>query len=92
MGKSKTPNPRRIPCTQADVDRAKEKATAEATWRAVYIILYVLYDKLGFHDEQATKAWMLFNRTVSMILEGKLKWQEIEIILKKEYGIEVEEQ
>ena len=88
---SKKPNPRRIPCSQADVDRAKEQATAEATWRAVYIMLYVLVDKLGFRDEMATKAWMLFNRTIEQINSGKLKWQQIAEVLKEEYGYEIED-
>lgn len=88
---SKKTNPRRIPRSQADVDRAKEQATAEATWRTVYIMLYVLYDKFGFRDDTAAKAWMLFNRTVGMINDWTLKWREIESILKEEYGIEVEE-
>lgn len=88
---SKKPNPRRIPRSQADVDRAKAEAADEATWRAIYIILYVLADKLGFRDEMATKAWMLFNRAVQQVNSGELKWQDIAQIIKQEYGYEIEE-
>lgn len=88
---SKKPNPRRIPRSQADVDRAKAEATDEATWRAIYIILYVLADKLGFRDEMATRAWMLFNRAVEQVNSGELKWQDIAQVIKQEYGYEIEE-
>ena len=48
-------------------------------------------DKLGFRDEMATKAWMLFNRAVEEVNSGKLKWKEIAEVIKEDYGYEIEE-
>lgn len=89
MSKRKT-NPRDIPRTEADVRRARRQGQEEGTKRSVYIMLYVLADKLGFRDEQAAKTWMLFKRAVDEVNEGKLKWQDIERTLKDEYGYDIE--
>lgn len=104
MPKSKK-NPRRIPRSQLDYDKllkkyeellktieeVKREATDLGTKRAVYIMLYVLADKLGYEDEEdATRAWMAFNRAIEEILEGRITWQEIADVIKEEYGYEIE--
>lgn len=83
-------NPRKKPCTEADVKRAKREATDEALRLALYIALYVMLDKFGFSEEQLARAAQHFNRTAQEISEGRIRWQDIMYVLKDEYNVELE--
>lgn len=87
--KSKT-NPRRIPCTQADVDRAKAQTTDDALRLSLYITLYVLLDKFGFDETKLARASQYINRTAQELADGVIKWQEIMAVLRDEYNVELE--
>ena len=58
-------NPRKIPRTQSDCDKAYKRGTMQK-----------------FNQK--------FNQTVSAILNGEVKYQDIVNALKEEYGLEME--
>ena len=86
----KKTNPRKRPCSEADVKKAKAEATNDALKRAFYIFLYVLLDKFSFSEEQLSRASQYINRTAEEVSEGRIKWQEIMHVLRDEYHITLE--
>lgn len=85
---SKT-NPRRIPRTQADVDRAYERGREDATDGILDIVVITLKD-LGWSDAFIAKFNHKFSKTVQAILDGDIKGREIRGSLKGEYDLEIE--
>lgn len=85
--KKRKPNPNRIPCTQADVNRAKQSAQLKTLKLAFAICLYVLKDKFGFTFEQLSKAARWMDSTADSVVKGEIKWKEIADVLKEEYDI-----
>lgn len=69
---SKRINPRRRPATEADIRRAKDRATDEAMNTIMYMLLWVLVDR---HD------------VADSINRGYIKWQDLRDALEEEYGI-----
>lgn len=86
MPKTKT-NPRRVPCTRADVERAKMAAVDLATKRMLVITVYFLKDKLGLRDEEFTRACMLLNRTFDEVADGTTTLAEIQEVLRDDYWL-----
>ena len=87
--KSKTP-PRRLPCSEADVKRARTEGREEGLRLALTVMLYVLADKFGFSDEQICRASQWFNTNVAAILSGDIEFTEMQAVLRDEYGWEFE--
>ena len=82
-------NPRRIPRTQADVERAYKSGMEAATQGLLGIVVITLKD-LGEPDEYIAKFEKKFNRTVQSWLNGEIKERDVSGALKEDYGIEVE--
>lgn len=82
-------NPRRIPKTQADVDRAYKLGMEAGTQGALSIVLVTLKD-LGEPDEYIAKFERKFNKTVQSWLGGDIKEREVNEALKDDYDIEIQ--
>ena len=80
-------NPRRIPRTQADVDKAYGNGIVEGLSRGIDLMLYVLIDK---HDAPMDDVQQLageLNHAAQCVAEGYVTWADIRQMLK-EYGVE----
>lgn len=86
----KRTNPRRVPATKADVEKAKQQATADATRQAILLILYVLEDKHNASKEDLNQFAQEINYMADSVARGYVKWSDIERVLLKEYEIEID--
>ena len=80
-------NPRRIPRTQADVDKAYSNGILEGLNRGIDLMLYVVIDK---HDAPMDDVQQLageLNPAAQCVAEGYVTWADIRQMLK-EYGVE----
>ena len=80
-------NPRRIPRTQADVDKAYSNGILEGLNRGIDLMLYVVIDK---HDAPMDDVQQLageLNHAAQCVAEGYVTWADIRQMLK-EYGVE----
>lgn len=82
-------NPRRIPRTQADVDRAREEGLRVGQEYATVIYLTVLYDKEGATDEIMQRVADEVSDLADSIVKGYVTIADLKNTLKKEYGVEV---
>mgnify|MGYP007057712054 CR=1 FL=1 len=82
-------NPRRIPRTQADVDRAKELGRTEGINGALTIMLYTLKDKFGSDDADLKEFADAFNYTVDGINKGYVSEKDLQSVIKDEYDTTV---
>lgn len=82
-------NPRRIPRSQADVDRAYQRGMEDATQGLLGIVVITLKD-LGEPDDYIAKFEKKFNKTVQSLLNGDIKERDVSGALKEDYDIEVE--
>lgn len=85
---SKKVNPNRIPCTQADVDRAKRVAVKEATTYAMAIMLTVLVDKFNGAD-YLPDIWREVNKLSEEITEKRVSVPDLVRVLREEYNISI---
>lgn len=79
-------NPRRIPRTQADVDRALEQGREEGINGALIMFLYTMRDKFGATDEELTQFSDAFNYVVDSINQGYITEADLKNVVKVEYG------
>jgi len=87
MGKKKT-NPRSIPRSQADVDRAFDRGQENGINGAYNIMLYVLKDKLKKTDDEVKEFTREFNVVVHCLMTGDIKVSDIKEVLKDEFQLE----
>ena len=83
-------NPRRIPRTQADCDKAYKRGQTETIEFACAVACISLHDVFSPSGEQMQKFNQKFNQTISAILNGEIKYADIVNALKEEYGLEME--
>lgn len=81
MGKRKT-NPHRIPCTMADVERAKT-AGAEL---GILLCLWTLADA-GCGHEALKETWRRIWETADSIQRHYITWEDIRRTLEEEYKV-----
>lgn len=86
---SKT-NPRKIPRTQADVDRAYERGREEGVNGALVLFLYTLLDKFGADDAQLREFADAFSYTVDSIERGYITEADLRKVVKDEYHTTIE--
>ena len=85
MGKPKT-NPKKIPRTQADVDRAYEKGILDGSDCACVIMMSALLDKLNA-AEYLPDIWEAFGKLCEEIKEGRVSLPDLRRVLREEYGV-----
>ena len=76
-------NPKRRPCTEADVKKAVNKATDIAVRQAIRMVLYILIDK---HDAPAEDVQQLADEIewlAGNIDAGRLSWSYVDTVLKE---------
>ena len=81
-------NPRKIPRTQADVDRAWGDGVNDGVKISCAIILSVLSDKFDFADRIAD-LWKEINKLSEEVKESRVSVADLRHRLSKEYGIDV---
>jgi hypothetical protein len=82
-------NPRRRPATQADVERAKTDAQAEAINIAMAIFFTVLCDKEHADKDIMRRVWDEVNDLSDSISKGYVSVADLRDVLKREYDIEI---
>lgn len=83
----KKTNPRKIPRTQADVERAYNDDIAEGLSRGIDLMLYVLIDKHDAPMDDVQQLASELNHAAQCVAEGYVTWADIRQMLK-EYGVE----
>ena len=85
MGK-KT-NPRRVPKTQADVDKAYERGRTDGAKSSIIIMMYAMKDKFGASDEQLTEFFEAITYTVDSINKGYITEKDLQTVIKEDYDM-----
>lgn len=80
--KKKT-NPRRIPRTQMDVDRAYAEGVEAGVQGAMKIALYILLDKHDAPVEDVQQLDREMETAARYILDGKLSWSFVNQVLRE---------
>lgn len=83
-GRQKT-NPRRIPKTQADVDKAYDKGLLDGSIGALTIMLYVLHDKFDAEDDQLKEFSDAFDYVADSMAKGYITQADLKTVVKEEY-------
>ena len=81
-------NPKRIPRTQADVDRAWEKGVLDGVSNACAIFLTVLVDKHGM-GYKIPEVWADIRKLSEEVREKRVTVADLRRTLLDEYGIKV---
>ena len=82
-------NPRRLPATMADVNRAVERATNDALAASAAIFLTVLCDKESADAEVIQRVWQEMQELSQSIIDGYVSVSDLRDTLRKEYNINV---
>ena len=91
MGKKRkknTTNPRNIPKTQEDVDRAWEKGVLDGVSNASAMFLTVLVDKFQGAD-YVQPVWTEIVKLSEEVKERRVSIADLRTVLREEYGVEV---
>lgn len=81
-------NPRSVPRSQEDVDRAREKGILEGVANASAMFLMVMVDKFGAAD-QISEIWREILKLSDEVLEHRVSIADLRVTLREEYGVEV---
>lgn len=80
-------NPRRRPCSEADLNRAKNKAVEDAIQFVKTIFFTVLLDKYGWNKEQLAEFRDRYVGLSDEIEESRISYADLRQVLKAEYEI-----
>lgn len=89
MGKRNT-NPRKIPKTQADVDRAEKKGQLFGMEFITVLTMWILIDKHNAPDEDVQQFNEEIRYLCDSIEKGYVSYPDIRRALYEEHGMEVE--
>lgn len=82
-------NPRRRPATMADVQRAKDAATADACRVTLAIFFTALLDKEGMDAEQLQRIWHEVEALSESVRDGYVSAPDLIRVLREEYEIDI---
>ena len=82
-------NPRRRPATQADVNRAEQRATNDALTASAAIFLTILCDKEGADAETIQRVWQEMQELSQSIIDGYVSVSDLKDTLSNEYGVDI---
>lgn len=85
---SKKTNPRKIPRTQEDVDRAWDKGVIDGVSNASAIFMTVLVDKFDGADH-IQDVWREINKLSEEVKERRVSVADLRRVLLEEYDIRV---
>lgn len=77
------------PISEAELRKIKRDATAEAVNKALYLMLFCLYNKSGFDTEMLVELNRQVDELSDDIQEGRVKWSDIAKALGDELGVSV---
>lgn len=80
-------NPKNIPRTQADVDKAFDKGIFLGLKEAEILLIWSLVEKHE-HEVDIVQVWNDILKVENEMAEGRLNLSDIRNTLKKEYGIQ----
>lgn len=80
-------NPRRVPATKADIEKAKKDATQGALRKLLYLMLYILIDKHNAPKEDIHQLAAEVNYYADSISKGYITWKDVERVVRDEYGV-----
>lgn len=86
----KKPNPRKIPATKADIEKAKKQGTDKAATFAIAIIFSALTDKMGWTKEQLLELWGHVDYISDSVTKGYVTIPQLLHTLKEEYGVRID--
>lgn len=81
-------NPKRVPRTQADVDRAFENGIREGSHVASVIMMSALLDKFNAGDYIAD-VWSAFEKLSVEVIERRVTIPDLQTVLREEYDIKI---
>lgn len=81
-------NPKKIPRTQVDVDRAYQKGINDGVSNCCAIVLTVLLDKFNGAD-YISDVWGEINKLSEEVIEGMVSIHDLRRVLLEEYQIRV---
>ncbi|MGI5825664.1 MAG: hypothetical protein ACOX7J_08895 [Bacillota bacterium] len=87
MAKKKKVNPRRLPATRADVNRAKREACDLAVSRAFAIFFTVMRDKEGWGNKRLQRLWAEVSDLSDSIGKGYVSVDDLLVTLAEESDI-----
>lgn len=90
MKKKKKVNPRKRPATQADVKKAKDKATEQAIIATKVINFTALLDEGIIKPEDVKRGWDKANYLAESVVKGYCSLQDMYDALIEEYGVDLE--
>ena len=82
-------NPRNIPRTQRDVDRALERGHAEGANFLSTMMLFILKDKHGFPDDEIERLAKEVDFYCGQLNDGAISFADVKNALKREYDVTV---
>ena len=82
-------NPRRRPATQADANRAAQRATNDALAASAAIFLTVLCDKESADAEVIQRVWQEMQELSQSIIDGYVSASDLKDTLSNEYGVDI---
>ena len=82
-------NPRHCPATQADVNRAAQRATNDALAASAAIFLTVLCDKENADAEVIQRVWQEMQELSQSIIDGYVSVSDLKDTLSNEYGVDI---
>ena len=82
-------NPRSRPATQADVNRAAQRATNDTLTASAAIFLTVLCDKESADAEVIQRVWQEMQELSQSIIDGYVSVSDLKDTLSNEYGVDI---
>lgn len=83
----KKTNPRKIPKTQADVDKARKLGQSQGIELAMTIFFTAVLDKGFLQPEEIPKLWDAVLYVSKSIIDGYVNIYENKKMLEEEYGV-----
>ena len=81
-------NPKRVPKTQADVDRAYNDGIRDGSHVASVIMVSALLDKFNAGDYIAD-VWAAFEKLSVEVIERRVTIPDLQTVLREEYGLNI---
>jgi len=85
----KKTNPKKVPRTQADVDRAFDEGLGKGAEIMLYIMTFILVNDWNASDEHLDSIAKRTSQYFREIQSGELKFKDIVTTMKEEYNLEV---
>lgn len=87
---NKRPNPRRIPATQADVNKAREEGRHEGYLKLLTLFLWVWCEDFGASDDDVRRMGERIKFYAEEVASGRLRWKDIKEAMADEHDWNIE--